>query len=623
MPPPSPRDEAVKLVLKKLGERRETHATLCSLYAERERSFYAQVDRNHPSRQWTDQMEPITPPYVMQVVDTVVANLSDDRTRFKVLPRPRMADRAELDLMAAGARAHELLLSYQLDRDRYNRKKASWIMQNAIKGVSPLKAFWHYETGTRPKLVSRPVFDDYGNETGTETGEEDYPYVYCDDPATSVVPAEDFMWAEGSTEIQKAPWVIERCAVTFDDLKRLEKAGVYKGVDSLQNPKERDGHQDEFANLDADLRKDKRFKNRVEVLEFWTKEGGELRCITVGDRKVLLADRRGMFWHGQYPYSVLVTRPNLFQVQGRSTVESISQLQSYLHTLMNQRIANLMLLNNAVFAVRDDILDRDALEFFPGAIWPISGDVDTAVKQFTPDPTVTQMSLAAEALAKGDLQNVTGGMPFMSGTNSQTVDQETATGVSIITSLAQRMIAHQQQWVRWAEEDLAHQFIALNQQFVREDRLVPIIGADGAQLFEQIEPLMLQGTYVVDVGVTTDSLMRQERRAEAQAMLQMAAQIAPIGAALGAPLNIKAFIDEYLRAYDIHDTERFYSAQPQPQLGGAPGMPGQPNGNGGGPTNGTTAPEAYAASSPSNANSLSGEQFLARLGSMQGGANNV
>jgi len=48
---------------------------------------------------------------------------------------------------------------------------------------------------------------------------------------------------------------------------------------------------------------------------------------------------------------------------------------------------------------------------------------------------------------KGDMQNVSGGMPFMSGVATQTLDQKTATGVSIVTTIAQRMVAAQKQQI--------------------------------------------------------------------------------------------------------------------------------------------------------------------------------
>ncbi len=66
------------------------------------------------------------------------------------------------------------------------------------------------------------------------------------------------------------------------------------------------------------------------------------------------------------------------------------------------------------------------------------------------DPTVANITLQAEALLKGDLQNIMGGLPMASGADSQTIDQQTATGVSIITTIAQRLIQARKQHYLWA-----------------------------------------------------------------------------------------------------------------------------------------------------------------------------
>jgi hypothetical protein len=158
--------------------------------------------------------------------------------------------------------------------------------------------------------------------------------------------------------------------------------------------------------------------------------------------------------------------------------------------------------------------------------------------------------------------------------------------------------------------------------------VIGVLGPQGAQAYKTISPLDIQGDFDVMIDVTSDSLMRQERRAEAQALLQIAAQVAPIFATSGAPLNMKPFMEKALDAYDIPDKDRYFlpvtppglaaQAQPgQPQLqapGGAPAPPPQ----------GITNPGAAAGpSSPSNGTSLSPEAAMQRMLAMQGGTANA
>ena len=119
------------------------------------------------------------------------------------------------------------------------------------------------------------------------------------------------------------------------------------------------------------------------------------------------------------------------------------------------------------------------------------------------------------AFVKGDIQNITGGMPFMSGTQSQTVDQETATGVSIITSLAQKRLASKKQNYLWAFKQIAEQFLALSQQFLKKDKLVPIVGKDAELVFFNVSPKDVQGEWAVEIATTSDAMQKAEERAAA------------------------------------------------------------------------------------------------------------
>jgi hypothetical protein len=90
--------------------------------------------------------------------------------------------------------------------------------------------------------------------------------------------------------------------------------------------------------------------------------------------------------------------------------------------------------------------------------------------------------------------------------------------------------------------------------------------------------------------------------------------------AVGQNLNLKAFLDDYLNAADIDDTDKYYSAAPPPQA--PPTLPGQappgPQGPGG-----VTGPQAADVNAPSNAFSQSGTQFLAQALASRGGSVNV
>jgi hypothetical protein len=113
--------------------------------------------------------------------------------------------------------------------------------------------------------------------------------------------------------------------------------------------------------------------------------------------------------------------------------------------------------------------------------------------------------------------------------------------------------------------------------------------------------------------------------------MQIAAQTAQVFAVSGAPLNLKAFMEKTLDAYDISDKERYFLPK---QMGAAvmgqqaPGnqnqppqqqLPPPPDGGGSGMTN---VDAAAGPLSPNSTNSMSPENAMATMLRMRGGAAN-
>jgi len=543
----------------------------------------------------------ITVPYILHTIEGMIATMLEPKPRFDVEPRPRPGDSTE-EVVARMTRAEtiEQTLGYALDRDKFPQKQRDFMQQDLIAGITVMKTYWDTETRDVIEATSKTVevTDGYGSVVDSfDTLEDRTRKVQIrDDACFEVRDVRDFFWPEQAPNVEKAEWLIDRTYETFDALKRLEDEGVYKNIDKLKESRDTTEFRD-VSEREQELRNVRRNKDLIEVLEYWTPE----RVITVANRKVVLRDTPNPFWNGRLPFVVCSAMPDAFQIPGISVVEALAQLQEMLWTLQNTRLDLLQMLANVITLIRSDVDDPDAFPWEPMAQWFVEDPGQ--VSQLPIDPSAAQLTLQAEALLKGDLQNIMGGLPYSGGTDSQSIDQETATGVSIITSIAQRMIQARKQHYLWSFADLGKHFLLLYQQFLREDRVVKIAGPVGARRFKSISALDLQGDFDVMIDVTGDSLMRQERRAEAQALLQVAAGIAPIAAQSNAPLNMRAFVELALDAYDITDKERYFLpaapqslAPPPPGGGTAAAGPPEPGGNGAGVTN----PELAAGpSSPS------------------------
>jgi hypothetical protein len=571
----------------------------------------------------------MTPPYVLQTCEGMLATMLEPYPRFNVQPRPRPEEPLE-EVVAriAAVDAVDDTLRYALDRASFPEIQRDFMQQDMIAGVSVLKTYWDSQRRTVTQLVPDPIQmqDGYGNTVGTYQSHKEQTQadtLVVDDACCEVRDVRDFFWPSQAANVKTAEYLIDRTWVSYVTLKRMGAQGYYQNVDKLAPGQGQ--VQSEVSKRERRLRNVDRTLDLIEVLEYWTPE----RVITVGNRTVLLKDRPNPLWNGRLPFVVCSAMPDAFQIPGLSVVEALAQLQEMLWTLQNQRLDVVRMLANLITLIRSDVDDPEAFEWAPEAQWIVE---DTAqVDTLKIDPTVANITLQAEGLLKGDLQNIMGGLPMNSGVDSQTVDQQTATGVSIITTIAQRIIQARKQHYLWAYSHLGKDFLLLYQQYLRDDRVVAILGPQGAKSYRTITPLEIQGDFDVTIDVTTDSLMRQERRAEAQSLLQIAVQSAPMFAQSGAALNLKAFMEKALDAYDVQDKERYFmpkqvgaaaasgGAPPQPPPTPPPGAPVPPGAPGGGVTNPALAAGPL---SPSNAVSSSPEAAMQQMLAMRGGAAN-
>lgn len=625
--PPGDR-EAIQKVLTELDESRRFHDNFVTRVEKNYRAYRGVLERQSQAAQWTSKLHP---PYAFQLIETVTANMIDDKTVFRMHPRPIMDDYARVEEYIQGSEALENIVRYEMEMDRLAKKQRPITLQNSIAGLSPAKIAWDYQEGIgrRYDTVERPVLHpDTGEQIGTfpVLVEQEHSRIVRDGPTINPIDVRDFFWPENAQDVQQAKFIIHRVWMSLDELKQRSD---FKNVDQLTET--RDISDWERRNWRGDeLFMTNRERGMIEVLE---RHGADGEIITIANRRVLLKRERNTFWHGQKPFVVFSALPQPFQFVGVSDMETIRHLQEALWTTMNQRLDNLALINNAIIILRDTADDQE-YEFAPGEFWQVEDP--TEVQMWQPNPLPAEVSMGAEAALKGDLNNITGGLGLMSGTENDTIDSKTATGVSTFTSLAQRRLAQRRQNFAYSWADAGDQLISNIQQFMTEDRLVPAIGKDGAALFKRVSPMQVQGRYVCSVEVISESLMRQERRAEAQALFTLALQAAPLMAATQSPINLAQSYKDLLEAFDKEDADKYFaSAQQNLQ------QPGQGGGGGGqnGPPNvappqngppslqpqplGVTAPQAAAATSPSNQVSQSPAMMLQRALAMRGGGRNV
>ena len=363
--------------------------------------------------------------------------------------------------------------------------------------------------------------------------------------------------------------------------------------------------------------------HKLEIVEMWDMRRKEV--VTFCNRRALLAYKEKLpYFHERSPFVVCTTQPDLFSFTGISQVEKVMALQELLWKIQNQSVDNLELINNAIVIFNPALENASSLPFYPGASWAVE-DPDL-VQMWAPNPIPAEISLNREGILKGDMQNVASTFPFSSGAESQTVDQKTATGASIVSQLAQRSIDMAKQPVYDAWEDIGQQRTVMNGQLIREDVMVDVLGLEGEVQYEEIEAAILAGDYDYIQEPMPDALAKQQDQAKAVAMLQVFQQLAPIllplaQAGAAKMINFDAVIEHFLKAHEIEDVQQFFiqkaPAAQLPQQGGGPG-------GAGGETLGITGEGSIdPAVSPSAMISQSPETAGQRAAALGGGGVNV
>lgn len=574
------------------------------------KSWRGDLDFRSDAAQWRTKFHP---PYLLQIIETLCAGVIDPTPKWKVVARPRMDTPQSMHTVTEGAKALQYLLQYQRDVEQMILKQRPHRLQGLIAGLSVWKTRW--ET-IEESATTQEQTVEYDEATGTPRLVQqtvDTSRIIKDGPCVDVVDVRDFIWPESARNIPEAPRIFHRNWMDFDFLKKLEAAGYYSNVDQLKETK---SFTEQLASREQDLFSVDRTKDKIEVLECWI-EGGE-RVVTIANRKVLLRDKPNPFRHGSFPFIACSPIPELFRIPGVSIVELVCDLQEMLWTIQGQRLDNLELINNAIVLLPEDTLDETGFVFAPGEQWLVPSKDAAGVLQMPTFPA--EISLNAENLIKADIQNIPGASPALLGQTAE--GTQTATEVSLLTNLAQRRLASQKFQFTYADTQVAEHWISLNQQFLSEDQYISIVGADGEEGFMVIHPEDFRdGNFYIEIAQLDESLIRQERLAEAQARLTVAAQVAPILVQTPNPVNIRAFVEDYLEAAGVQDMDRYFT-QNQGMMGG--GMPNLNQATGAEPSaNGGSAPQATDANSPSNQFSQSPaammQQFLATQG---GGPNN-
>jgi hypothetical protein len=392
---------------------------------------------------------------------------------------------------------------------------------------------------------------------------ERYDYVAYDGPAAEAVDIFNFWVAPEAEDVESARYVIHRVYRPFRYVQRRVDEGVYRWPEGFSLSDFFDQTQDEphtFKRDAIDLGGSNNDPTRrdVELLEIWTDDG---RVITLANRRVVLRVHENAYDHGEKPFVRITDYFQEHEFWGKGEIEAIEHLQDLQNALINQRVDNVRLLMDAVFAVNTSNLEDLAdLTMRPGRVIRVKGDLPPAdVVQRVDLGEVTESAFAEAESTKRMIEETSGISSYQQGLDTETMN-DTATGVSIITEQGNNRFALK---VRLAEmmgwSKIGFHFGSILQQFTTTEQIVRLLGPDGQAMWESFDPEALQGRLDYDIESASTVQTETVRKEQAMSLLQMGAQF------LGEmdPLAILPLWRDVVEAFDKKNVEE-YMPQIQP-----------------------------------------------------------
>jgi hypothetical protein len=378
------------------------------------------------------------------------------------------------------------------------------------------------------------------------------------------------MWDPLATGMHNASFVLYRSYQTLAHLRQMQDAGVYRNVDLVDVNRRVSSTSSE--SIDPAFKQET--KGTVEVVEYWTCE----RLITVANRGVVLRDDPNPFWHGEIPFTVAVTIPELYTLNGISQVETIIDLAKALTRALNQRLDNADLVNVGAHLVRPGDGEQEGARESRVQAARVDSPREPERVGVHRDEHEHHRLLHQE---RGDAERRYARHRWIQrvrlrrGEDGQ-LDQRTATGISIIQSMAQKRLISMVNQLAHAYKRKGRQEIALIQQFTTQPEAVRIDSRHGFE-WQAYTPDDIRGEYDYAIEDAQENLNKQQRRAEATDKLQtsilMAQQALATGQKFRVPLE-QAWRD-YLEAWDVDDPEKYMEElPPAPMLGAPPSLPG-------------------------------------------------
>ena len=445
-------------------------------------------------------------PYSFSTVETLAPRMLANRPQIDVMPR-EAADEQYADIQSK-------LIDFE-----WEAMNADDIMEGAVKsqlmyGTAIVKVYWKTD---KAQVVKKEQVDETFPELGTV--EEEVEETIFDGPEIELVDLYDFFWDPRAIDMESARWVAHRTYQTFDHLEELQKQGVYKNVALLKDATLVSGDDEKASRrgtlgvaMPDELASKNEGKNVIELIEYWEDE----KVITVANRGIVIRDEANPYRHGKKPFVRIVDQSVPHEFLGIGELEPIETLQYELNDRRNQRMDNITLVLNRMWKVKNGAnVDEDELVSDAGGVVHTDNMDGIEALQM---PDVTSSSYNEETLIKGDIQQTTGVSDFTRGVGSESLGNDTATGISLIQEAGNARFKLKIRNLEAGIEEIGRMMVSLNEQFLTEEKSIRVLGDEGIE-WTTIKPDDMRGNF--DVMVQSGSTLPSNEAVERKQTMEM------------------------------------------------------------------------------------------------------
>lgn len=507
--------------------------------------------------------------HVETIAPRLVASSLASRPYVAVLPRPREGTFGVSTEESAATM--EILIDHQLsERLEIFDLASKWARVALIHGIAPAGVSWRYEKRRMrvrvPDLstnLARDAYTSFGMVIRWKDEEQDV--VVYDDPWITLIDPLDFFWAPRALTIDDARYVIHRSYVTMEYLEKLEEQGVFENVKKIPLRKDiaagRERHSERLDYLGLSDAEPDPEEPEFELLDYWENE----QVITIANRETVIRKPQANPHNaGVKPFVAGYVIPSTVSLHGISVVEAPETLQDALDDWRNIRLDNAtLLLYKTWYARQDTDVDPEALILRPGGFVPVP-DFDCLkeidVKDLRPS------AYQEDAILREDIQRATGAWDPMRGSPMP----RRATATEFAGRLEQGAFRFQDMRRCWETSGLlaaVKLMGAMNQQYIERNRLIPILGPEGARKWLDVSPEAIAGQFhYMFLGSATEPIANRDLRRQQMVQLYQIAKDDP-------NVNQRELLKVLFGLYDIKDPERFLtSPEQQMGLGGTGGV---------------------------------------------------